>query len=70
MVYKNTGSEWSMLIRDLTWSRNVFSCRGFDGTTIERKFLQKKAIAGFLLYMALKLMRNSNDARDLEFKHA
>lgn len=69
MVYKNTGSEWSMLIRDLKWSRNIYSCVGSSSSIVERKSLQDKAIAAYLLYIALKLIRGNNDARDLEFKY-
>lgn len=65
MVYKSTGLPWTMLVRDLTWSRNIFVVKGVDGSLAERKKFQRQAIVGFIMYTTLKLLRNTNDARDL-----
>lgn len=65
MVYKSTGLPWTMLVRDLTWSRNIFVFKGVDGSLAERKKFQSQAMTAFIMYTALKLLRNTNDARDL-----
>lgn len=65
MVHKSTGLPWTMIVRDLTWSRNVFIIKGTDGSLGERKRFQRQAITAFIMYMALKLLRNTNDARVL-----